>query len=330
MKDESNELLAGVVSHAACAAPASGFGDVFKATREFITDSLKPDLITVNDPATGLTVLASVSEGSIFPLPADFFDTVRDNPRFRRGTAAMTSLDSFIAHVNRFGDVDTAVFSDDNRSAPKLTAVLDYHRSFTAEFMPGEIRHGKHRTTFNFPLSDEWKAWLKNNGVVMSMGEFSLFLEDRIGDIAIAGDDFPEHVERFINVNGGVDSIADFATLVELATGLKVYETANVEETTNLASGEGKISFSIDHETRGRTGGAVKVPRMFFISIPIFSKGAFYRIGARLRYRKTGEGVKFWYDLYRHDLSFDHAFSEAVARVDDETSATVFYGAPEA
>lgn len=329
MTDNTNELVSGAALCAASLAPAAGVGDVFKHTREFIEESLKPTVTLVVDPESGLSVLAKVDGGSLEPLPANFFDSVRDHPRFRRGTAALTSLDSFIGHVVRFGDKDTAVFADDNKLAPKLTALLDYHRADT-DGEHGEYRHGKHRTTFNFPLSDEWKAWLKSNGVVMSMADFSLFLEDRIGDIAIAGDNFPEHVERFVNSNGGVDSIADFATLVELATGLKVYETANVEETTNLASGEGKISFSVDHETRGRSGGVVKVPRVFFISIPIFSKGAFYRIGARLRYRKTGEGVKFWYDLYRHDLSFDHAFDEAVKRVDDETPAAVFYGAPEA
>jgi hypothetical protein len=69
---------------------------------------------------------------------------------------------------------------------------------------------------------------------------------------------------------------------------------------------------------------------MFFISIPVFAKGEYYRIAARLRYRKTAEGVKFWYDLWRPDLSFDHAFTEAVGKVDAATPATVFFGAPEA
>lgn len=330
MKDTDDNAL--VEGHAAILAPlrADGVGQMFEATREFIADHLKPDVVPVTDPDTGLSVLAVIGDGSVEPLGADFFDGARNNPRFRRGTAAMTSLDSFIAHVNRFGDEGTAVFANDDPATPKLTAVLDYHRSFTDDLFPGEIRHGKHRTTFNFPLSDEWKAWIGKNGAVMGMAEFSLFLEDRIGDIAIAGDEFPDDVERFVNMNGGAASIADYATLIELSRGMKVYETANVEEATNLASGEGHIRFSIEHETRGRTGGAITVPKMFFIAIPIFDKGPFYRIAARLRYRKTGEGVKFWYDLYRHDRSFDHAFQEAVARVDAETPAAMFFGAPEA
>ena len=319
-------------------APAAGVGEVFKATREFVAEHLHPVIVPVEDPDTGLRALAVIGNDSVEPLPASFFDSVRDTPRFRRGTAAMTSLSSFISHILRFGDDDSAVFADDNRTSPKLPAVLDYHRSDETEVdehdgetrIVGAYRHGKHRTTFAFPLSDEWKAWTGKNGVVMTMAQFALFLEDRIGDIAIAGDDFPEDVARFVAVNGGESSIADYATLIELSRGLKVYEQANVEEATNLASGEGHIRFSVEHMTRGRTGGTLKVPTMFFIAIPIFNKGPFYRIAARLRYRKTAEGVKFWFDLYRSDRSFDHAFAEAVDKVDAETQASVFFGAPEA
>lgn len=314
---------------------AAGVGGVFEATREFIAENMKADLIEVTDPDTDITILAVAdTSGQIRPLPADFYDSARDAPRFRRGTAAMTTLASFIAHVNRFGDDDTAVFADDRREAPKLTAVLDYHRADnpieSGGSTIGQFRHGKHRTTFAFPLSDEWKAWQKANKVVMSMADFATFLEDRLADIAGAGDDYPEHVERLVEEAGGADRIATYGALMELARGLHVYENAQVEEAVNLASGEGSIRFSVEHETRTRTGGSVKVPKLFFIAIPIFNKGAFYRIAARLRYRKTPEGVKFWFDLYRPDLSFDHAFAEAVEQVDARTSATVFFGAPEA
>lgn len=308
---------------------AEGVGSLLGATAAFIDGELKPDIVDVTDPDTGITILATVGREGVHPLPDTFFDGARDAPRFRRGTASLTSLDSFIAHVNRFGDADSVVFACDNRDAPKLTAVLDYHRA-DAQGEHGDYRHGKHRSAFAFPLSDEWKAWNKANAKVMKMAEFALFLEDRIGDIALAGDEFPEELARFVNVNGGTDAIADYAALIELSRGLKVYENAQVEEATNLASGEGHIRFSVEHETRTRTGGTLKVPTMFFIAIPIFHKGAFYRIAARLRYRKTVEGVVFWFDLYRADKSFDHAFAEAVERVDNETVATVLFGSPEA
>jgi hypothetical protein len=316
---------------------AEGVAAVFCATQDFVSENLKPEVVFVEDPDTGIAALGVATAGRLVPLGADFFDGARENPRFRRGTAALTRVESFIAHVNRFGDADSVVFADDNRTAPKLTAVLDYHRADSESELVdnpgrehGEYRHGKHRTTFAFPLSDEWKAWQKANATVMSMGDFATFLEDRLADIAGAGDDYPEHVERLVAESGGPERIATYASLMELARGLHVYGNAQVEEAVNLASGEGNIRFSVEHETRTRTGGTVKVPRLFFIAIPVFAKGAFYRIAARLRYRKTPEGVKFWFELYRADLSFDHAFAEVVAKVDDQTNATVLYGSPEA
>ena len=313
---------------------AAGVGGMLEATREFLTDNQRAELVPVVDPDTGIKVIGIVdTSGGVRPLPVDFFDSARNQPRFRRGTAAMTTLDSFIDHVKRFGDDGTAVFADDNRSTPKMTAVLDYHYPDFGEGptrTQAPYRFGRHRTTFAFPLSDEWKAWIKKDGVVMTMGDFATFLEDRLADIAGAGDDYPEHVSRLVEESGGPDRIATYAALMELARGLHVYENAQVEEAVNLSSGEGSVRFSIEHETRTRTGGSVKVPKLFFIAIPIFNKGAFYRIASRLRYRKTLEGLKFWFELYRADLSFDHAFAEAVEKVDAETPAAVFFGAPEA
>lgn len=318
-----------------------GVGKLVEVLRTQIEDTLIPRLTLVTEPGTGTQAFIIAGPNGLEALPAHLFDGYREAPLFRRGSAAMTSLDSFIAHISRFGDGDSAVFADDTRTAPKLTAVLDYNRRDSSAVLAGDpsgelfyehgdYRHGRHRTTFAFPLSDEWKAWIGKNGVVMSMSDFARFLEDRIGDIAALGDDLPDDVERFVNVNGGVAAIADFASLVELSRGLKVFENAVVEEAQTLSSGEGHIRFSLDHTTKTAAGDHIKVPTMFFIAIPIFKKGAFYRIAARLRYRKTPEGVKFWFDLWREDKSFDHAFAEAVTKVDVETEAQVFFGAPEA
>ena len=310
---------------------AEGVGALLGATAAFIDGELKPNVVDVTDPDTGITVLATIGRDGVRPLPDTFFDGSRYNPRFRRGVATLTSLDSFIAHVSRFGDADSVVFACDDRDAPKLTAVLDYHR---ADFdgVHGEYRHGKHRTAFAFPLSDEWKAWNGMNKKVMSMIDFAVFLEANMGDIALPEDGVPDGLERFVKTRGGPDMIADYAKLIELSRGLKVHEEAVVEEAQVLNSGEAHIRFSVEHRT-GRVGAAgdvVKVPTMFFIAIPIFKRGAYYRVAAALNYRKTPEGIKFWYELQRLDQAFDHAFNEAVDRVDEETPAIVLYGSPEA
>ena len=305
-----------------------GVGELLKVTRQHVEECFRPELVDIVDPADGTRAIVVVDREGVCSLDPSYFDAYRVNPLFRSGTAVMTSLDSFIAHVLRFGDADTVVFADDRPTQARLTAVLDYHRKDQDEGAHGEYRHGRHRTEFAFPLSEEWEAWSGMNGKPMSMVEFARFLEDRIDDIALPEDGVPESLERFVATHGGADSIASYGRLIELSRGLKIHESAVIEEAQTLASGEGHVRFSVDHTARNGAGDTVRVPTMFFIAIPVFRNGAFYRIGARLRYRKE-QALKFWFDLQRPDRSFEHAFAEAVERVRAETQAQTFLGAPE-
>ena len=114
---------------------------------------------------------------------------------------------------------------------------------------------------------------------------------------------------------------------MELSRGLQVYESSAVREVVNLSSGEGQISFQSEHTDQH--GVPLKVPGLFLIAIPVFRNGPLYRIAARLRYRKNA-GLVFWYDLWRIDRTFDHAFDEALGRVRAETALPVMLGKPEA
>lgn len=319
-----------------------GVGAIFEATREFIEEHAKSELGHIHDPETGAILpIIRHANGTIETFRLSNFDEANGAPRFRKGTAKFTTIESFIAHVNRFGDDDSAVFVNDDPTGPSLLSVLDYHEAdfetaeeiegiaAAGERLHGDYRFGWHRGAFAFPLSEEWKAWNASNGKVMKMGEFAAFIEKRVADLGLMEDDLSEETERFVTMNGGKAAVADFSSLVALSRGLKVNETSNVEEAVNLASGEGQIRFSVEHKTQVG-GNSVKVPTMFFIAIPIFKRGYFYRIAAKLSYRKTAEGLVFWYDLHRHDKAFDHAIKEAVDRVDAETKAQVFYGSPEA
>lgn len=313
---------------------AEGVGPLLSATAEFLDQKLKPDLVTVTEPDTGIEALAYVTEQGVFPISTKFFDDVRDAPRSRVGTATMTSLDSFIRHVNRFGDDDSAVFADDNRKTPRLTAVLDYHRAddgvIAEDGSPahGDYRHGKHRTVFTFPISDEWTSWNASNGRSMNMEEFARFLEDHVLDVAEIGA-VAETAKRFVEMNGGVQNVADWSVLTRLAKGLTIYENAIVTNATNLANGTLQLTISENQEAEVE-GVKITVPTMFFIDIPLFREGVIYRVPVRLRHRKGRGSISFSYELWGHERAFKDAFDEAVARVAAETPATVFFGAPEA
>lgn len=292
------------------------------AARSLVEDYIRPEIETFVEPGTKVEAPLVVSKDGVSALPASVFDDYRARPVRRKGTATLTDLDSLIAHVERFKDADTLIFARDDRNAPTITAVLDYHRAGA----DADPRFGEHRAKFAFPLSDEWKAWLAGNKKAMAMRDFAAFLEDRIIDVLDDSSDLPEEMARFVKAIGG--NIASPTKLMEIAVGLKVNEKSAVSETVNLSSGEGEISFVAQH-TDG-AGKPLKVPNLFLIAIPVFKNGVAYRIAVRLRYRKTEGSLVFWYELWRQDPVFDDAFNEALGRVSKETGLSVLLGSPEA
>lgn len=305
-------------------------GSVIEQTVSLIENYAKPEIVEIEEPGTGLSAFVELSrDRGVTPVDESIFDQFRTNPKRRLGTANMLSLDSFIEHVNRFRDDDTVVFADNNRSAPKLTAVLDYHEA-GAENAP---RFGDHRTHFNFPLSDEWKAWQAKNAEPMKMVDFAHFLEDRIIDVMPHGlinltDDAKIYIDTLGNPNTDyAKKIADPAKLMELATGLQIFENSVVKEANKLASGESQIEFTTEHTDAA--GQKLNIPQLFVLGIPVFKNGLPYQIIARLRYRKMGGQIVFFYELWRTDRVFDHAFDEAVERVREEVGRPVLIGHPE-
>ncbi|MCW2395865.1 MULTISPECIES: YfdQ family protein [unclassified Sphingobium] len=294
------------------------------AARELVEAYGPVDIIQITDPLTGITVPASKGRDGIEIISPGAFAGYRKGPVHREGSAAFTRIESLIEHIERFKDADSALFAIDNRAAPSITAVLDYHPA-GATSLP---RFGKHRAVFNFPLSDEWKAWAECDKKPMTMADFAAFLEDRIVDVIelIPGEDKPsEGLQKFINICGG--KIATPTKLVELSRGLKVYESANVREAVNLSTGEAKIAFEVEHQDEH--GGKLDVPNLFMIAIPVLQRGMLYRLAARLRYRKTPQGLVFFYELWRSDRAFDDAISEACERVHVETGLPLLFGKPE-
>lgn len=304
-------------------------GGVVAEARNLVEDYIKAEVITIEEPGTGLKVAAIRKGNDVVPIRASTFDDYRDEPLRRAGTATLLSLDSFIDHVNRFKDTSSLVFANNSRTAPTITAVLDYNPAGgAADALP---RFGKHRSHYAFPLSDEWKAWLAKDGAAMGMADFAEFLEERIIDVLFLEDEdsLPEDVQRALTaMGGGRASIATPNKLMELSRNLQVNESSTAVEAVNLQSGEAKIRFESTH-TDG-AGGPVNVPSIFLIGIPVFNSGQIWRLAARLRYRKTGGKIVFWYDLWRVDRTFDAAFNGAVEQVKADTDLPVLLGGPEA
>ena len=250
-----------------------------------------------------------------------FLDEYLKAPERKKGTAAMTSLDSFIAHVNRHKDKGTVVFAIDDPKFPSLLAVYDYNHGGEK----GEPRFGQHRASYSFPLSDEWQAWMRAGACeAMTQEDFAELIEDRIGDV-MKPEEGGDMIKEFA-VNLGVE-LAGPQRLMTLSRGLKVNVSSKVTNATNLSSGEGQLQFTEEHKTEG--GDTLRVPGGFALAIPVFRLGNPWQVPVRLRYRVKGPVVTWTVGLHRTDLTFATAFKQAVETTAADTGLPLFFGKPE-
>lgn len=250
-------------------------------------------------------------------------------PKRRVGTAQLYDAGSFIAFANRFKSGNSVIYGDNGAtedpltSAPKLTAVLDYHpeseKVTDADF-------GRHRGVFVPKLSDAWKAWVENDSDPMAQADFAAFIEDRVMDLTPADLNDPSLKQLAERIQG---RWATPVELLALSRNLAVNVDVKVRQATTLNTGE--ISLTYDETHRDGQGAAISVANMFVIAVPVFYGGPAFRIPVRLRYRLNGPGGVSWtYILVRPDLVLDAAFNEIVDRVKKETDLPLYLGAPEA
>ncbi|TSD89102.1 DUF2303 family protein [Mycobacterium sp. KBS0706] len=261
-----------------------------------------------------------------------FLDETRVRPKRRTGTATLADLDSFIDHVNRFRDDQSAIFADAKDGTPQLIGVIDYH-----EGGDGLPRHGTHRALYPFPLADEWKAWVAIDGQKLAQVDFASFLEERILDIApvplwatpmsdvVPSTPAEQKLRSMIDRLGG--RVAGPEQVLELSRGLAIAENAQAEQRVNLDSGEATLFFKSEHV--GQDGQKVRIPNLFLITIPIFQLGAVYQLAVRLQYKLRSGSISWFLSIVRAREAFDDAFREAAERARVECGLPVFYGTPE-
>lgn len=314
-----------------------------RALAEYAAEQSMPILYSAQRGTHAAAPFIVMPEGKKVQSLKPLLDEYLQAPERRKGTAVVTDLDSLIVHANRFKDEGSVLFARENREQPSLQVVLNYH----AAGSEGVPRFGDHRARYDFPLSDEWKAWMKLNGRPMGQGEFAIFMEDRIADVLAppnnldavdaaaigareAGGDFGErspdeqlaYLARLLKGN-----FAGPTTLMELSRGLSVHADEKVQQAVVTATGEVTMTYAAEH--RDSSGGKLVVPSLFLIGIPAFRGDARYRIAVRLRYRLKEGSVMWFYELYRHDAVFDDAFTKACERAAAETGLPLLYGTPE-
>ena len=289
-------------------------------------DLVHVDLTGLGDYAIGLPEnIPLVWDGKasrLIALKAEI-EAYRFKPSHKAGTAQVLTLSSFIALTNRHKTDASVVFADTDWTQPSFTAVIDYHPK-ELEPLLGAIQadNGKHRIHYAFPLSDEWKAWIEQDGKAMSQLDFAVFLEDRMPELAA-----PTEAEAIALERDFSTTIATPSRLVQLSRGLKVNVSSQVEDERTLQTGEGQIKWQETH--KDGDGQPLKVPGIFLLSISPFKAGGTVRIPARLRYRVSGGEVVWFYQLYRPDLHITDRVEIDLGLVAKETGLPTYEGRPE-
>jgi uncharacterized protein YfdQ (DUF2303 family) len=246
------------------------------------------------------------------------FEEYRDRPARKSGIAKVFTLDSFIALTNRHKTVESVIFADTNWRQPSLTTVVDYHTKDPA----GPPDNGKHRVHYEFPLSDEWDAWIKLDGQQMDQKAFAEWIEEHLPELAAPTADEVDELEKTFNM-----TVASPNKMVMLSRGLQVNVESRVKNSTTLQSGEGELLFEEEH--RDAAGNKLSVPGLFILAIPPFFMGEPVRMPVRLRYRVNSGQVKWMFKIFRPDVYITTQIEADLARAAEATDLPHFRGKPE-
>lgn len=274
----------------------------------------------VHDPWTGAEInLPLAFHGAKQIDIASEVQKWRTAPSHRLGTASTDTLQSFCDLVNRHKDESSAIFGALKGDKPYLLAVVDYH---TIARTP---RFGNHRIKYDFPLSDEWKAWRAANNVAMSQVAFASWIEDHMHEFAIAEEAEALEYEAQLGVKFGSPH-----EILNVSRGISIHAELKVGKAVTLATGESQIEFSEAHTVKDSDAKPIKIPGLVLVSIPMFFGGAPIRIPVRLRYERRGSEVSWKFILFRAERILAGYLETYYDEALNLTGLPGFLGSPEA
>lgn len=243
----------------------------------------------------------------------DIAEKWRVHPERRKGSANVSTLQSFIDLTNRHKTGHSVLFAATSWPKPSITAVLDYHEKDS-----GKPQFGQHRIHYPCPVTEEFAAWMAQDGKAMSQQDFAAFVENRIAEIATPSrDEEAEYADLFQT------KFAAPGDMMMLSRGLEIHVASAVKAHHTLSSGEREIVFTEEHDTK------IVVPGLFMVSVPAFLDAVPVRLPARLRYRVAGGSVAWFFQLYRWKELLRAAVVADLERVTSDTELPAYEGSPE-
>lgn len=206
-------------------------------------------------------------------------------PALRPHIEQLVSVDSkqsLVDYVNAFKGSTSRLFArlSEGAQASTITAVLDYHRpadSAVAEAGGSPVGRAQHVVVYTLRDSEEWARWssISFDTPRMSQHEFVRFLEENAADI-----ESPQ----------GAD-------ILELARDFSAKKKVNFSSAIRTQSGDVSFEYTAEAEARSKSG-AIEVPNLFRLKIPVFYGEPPMQVLAYLRY-SIDDGLRLGIQLHR-------------------------------
>lgn len=296
----------------------------------------KPVTVDLKSGTDGKTAeVLLVPEGYRAEPTKAHLDAWRTRPALREGTTTLLDLESFIAWTARHKDNGSVVYAVDDMASPSLTAIID-HDEAGEEAPEIKARFGRHRGSYTFPLSREWKEWTAACKDGMTGTQFAAFFERRIGDVMpppysmdgegqeFLGTQDPEIRKLAMILN---KKFATVAEIVRLTRGISINVDARATQKIDRDTGEHTIEFA---EENGEGADKVKPPNAFLIAIPVLANGGNILMAVHLRYRPGGGKITWFLELHQPERVFEEVFRGALDAVETGTTLRPLRGKPPA
>jgi len=246
----------------------------------------------VNDQQQFVVIPADHKVELLVTLPASEPDRIRC-------VVQVVDLQSFLRYVNEHKDETTRVFASVLKAPFGLTAALDYHdaENIMASFV-------EHLCKMEFTPTDQWSLWSANDRKVMDQQAFALFIEENQPDI--------------IQPSG--------ADMLELAKSIEATQEVQFKRQMRLDNGDVKFLFEDKTEATAGMNGALAIPQLLTLNIPIFLGMPVVNVPCRFRHRLEGGKMKIWYEIIRRQELLLKIAQSALDIVEQKTLVPYFLG----
>lgn len=240
------------------------------------------------DPATGTQALKDVTAARNRP----------PLPEFIEQNVVLTSQQSFIDYVKRFGGINTRLFAVlSEKGGGEIVAYLDYHAGGETA---GRL---KHVVTLKLKDSEEWVRWssISSDSPVLSQTRFVQFLEENASDI----------------------EAPDGADILEMARDFSAARKVKFDSAIRLENGDQSFEYVSEAEVKSKNGN-VTVPNKFRLRIPVFYGEPSSEVYAFLRWN-IDDGLKLGIKIHRPVYVRQALFEAIGARVAEALSVPLHY-----